>query len=45
MDTVYCYNEDCDYGTENDIQGNWAFDCPSCGQENIIVEENEGVGQ
>lgn len=42
MDTVYCYNEDCDYGTENDIKGNWAFDCPDCGQENIIVQEGLG---
>jgi predicted RNA-binding Zn-ribbon protein involved in translation (DUF1610 family) len=35
---VYCSNENCDYGTENDQQGNWAFDCPECGQENIVFE-------
>lgn len=39
MDTVYCLNETCDYGTENDELGDWVFECPLCGQENL-VEEN-----
>ena len=39
MDTVYCSNEACEYGTENDQSGNWVFECPQCGQENL-VEEN-----
>ena len=40
-DFVYCANKQCDYGTENDVWGNWGFVCPECGLENTITEEND----
>ena len=38
METVYCKN--CEYGTENDIEGNWIWVCPECNEENTVIQED-----
>lgn len=40
-DQVWCINIECAYTTQNDQPGNWGFECPECGQENIVFEEGK----